>query len=147
MQFKQQASSEHSAFDDKEEDEEMNRKGEKIGWIGGWLGGFIWLALLSVAWLLHNKISEGLFGLVLLFVAVIVIFTTAPWKHPTAKYWKLMLPIYFLFFISIAICIFLYGGLERIGLTWTSFFWVIPCLIPIATIGNRTWDSNISGAN
>jgi len=29
----------------------IERKGEKIGWIGGWFGGFIWLALLSIIWL------------------------------------------------------------------------------------------------
>lgn len=125
----------------------MNRKGEKIGWIGGWLGGFIWLGLLSAAWLIQNKLNEGLIGLALLIIAIITIICSAPWKHPNTKYWQLMLPIYLLFFISIAISIFFYGGFERVGLTWTSFFWVIPCLIPIATIGKRTWNNNTVEVN
>jgi hypothetical protein len=118
----------------------MNRKGEKIGWIGGWLGGFLWLALLSVVWLFQHKISNGIIGIVVFIVTIIAITASAPWKHPNTKYWKLMLPIYLLFFISIALCIYLYGGLESIGLKWTAFFWIAPCLIPFMTVGRRTWN-------
>lgn len=120
----------------------MNRKGEKMGWIGGWSGGFIWLGLLSIVWVFQNKISNGMIGIMVFIVAITTIVATAPWRHPHTKYWKLMLPIYLLFFISIFLCIYLYGGLDSIGLKWTSFFWVIPCLIPFVTTGNRTWDSN-----
>ncbi len=119
-----------------------DRKGEKIGWIGGWLGGFIWLALLSIVWLLQNSIGKGMLGLTIFALAIISIIATAPWKHPNVKYWKLMLPIYLLLLISISLCISLYGGLESIGLKWTALFWVIPCLIPFATAGNRTWNNN-----
>lgn len=118
----------------------IDRKGEKIGWIGGWLGGFIWLGLLSVVWLFQNKMSGGILGIVVFTVAIMGIIATAPWKHPNTKYWKLMLPIYLLFFISIALCINVYGGFESIGLKWTAFFWVIPCLIPFITTGRRTWN-------
>jgi len=124
-------------------DKAMNRKGEIIGWIGGWLGGFIWLGLLSVVWLFQDKIRDGMIGIMVFLVAIIAIIATAPWKHPNTKYWKLMLPIYLLFFISIALCIYLYGGLENMGLKWTAFFWIIPCLIPFITAGNRTWNSNV----
>jgi hypothetical protein len=120
----------------------INRKGEKIGWIGGWIGGFIWLGLLSVFWLFQNKISDGILGLILFVAAIITIITSAPWKHPNTKYWILMLPIYLLFMISIALCIQLYGGLESTGLKWTAFFWIIPCFIPFVTTGNRTWNSS-----
>ena len=120
----------------------MNRKGEKIGWIGGWLGGFIWLVLLSAVWIVQNKITNGVLGIILFAVAIILIFGFAPWKYPNTKYWKLMLPIYSVFFISIALCIYLYGGLQSVGLSWMSFFWLIPCLIPFVTMGNRTWKSN-----
>jgi hypothetical protein len=119
----------------------INRKGEKFGWIGGWLGGFIWLGLLSVFWLFQNKINAGIMGMIIFTTAIIIIITTAPWKHPNTKYWKLMLPIYLLFFISIAWCINLYDVLEGIELKWTAFFWVIPCLIPFITAGSRTWNS------
>ena len=120
----------------------MNRKGEKIGWIGGWHGGFIWLGVLSVVWLFQNRINDGIIGIAIFIVASIAIITTAPWKHPNTKYWKLMLPVYLLFFVSITFCIYSYGGLEITGLKWTSFFWVIPCLIPFGTTGNRTWNSS-----
>ena len=125
----------------------MKRRGEKFGWIGGWLGGFLWLGLLSAIWLFQNKISEGMIGIAVFIIAITVIITTAPWKHPNTKHWKLMLPIYALFFCSIALSIHLYGGLESIGLKWTSFFWVIPCLIPFVTIGNRTWNSSTIQGN
>ena len=118
----------------------INRKSEKIGWIAGWLGGFIWLGLLSILWLFQDKISYGIIGIAIFTVVTTVIVATAPWKHPNTKYWKLMLPIYLLLFISIALCIYLYGGLESIGLKWTAFFWIIPFLIPFITTGSRTWD-------
>ena len=117
----------------------MSRKGEKIGWIGGWHGGFIWLGVLSVLWLFQNRIGEGIIGIAIFMVASIAIILTAPWKHPNTRYWKLMLPIYFLFCVSIAFYIYSYGGLEGTGLKWTSFFWVIPCLIPFLTTGGRNW--------
>ena len=119
----------------------MKRRGEKIGWIGGWIGAFVWLGLLSAIWLFQNKISEGMIGLSVFTVAIIVISMTAPWNHPNTKYWKLMLPIYSLFFCSIVLYIYLSGGLEILGLKWTSIFLVIPGLIPLKTAGNRTWNS------
>ncbi len=125
----------------------MKRRGEKFGWIGGWLGGFVWLALLSVIWLFQNKISEGMIGLAVFIVAIILISMTAPWKHPNIKYWKLMLPIYLLFFFTIILSIYLYGGLETIGLKWTSIFLIIPGLIPLVTAGNRTWNSSTKQDN
>jgi len=125
----------------------MKRRGEKFGWIGGWIGGFLWLGLLSAIWLFQNKISEGMIGIAVFIVAITVIMTTAPWKHPNTKYWKLMLPIYSLFFCSIVLSIYLYGGLESIGLKWTAFFWVIPCFIPFVTTGNRTWNSSAIQGN
>lgn len=128
-------------------DKLMKRRGEKFGWIGGWLGGFLWLGLLSAVWLLQNKISNGMIGIAVFVVSIILIIITAPWKHPDTKYWKLMLPIYLLLFCSIALSIFLYGGLESIGLKWTAFFLVIPCFIPFVTTGNRTWNSSAIQGN
>jgi phosphatidylserine synthase len=125
----------------------MKRRGEKIGWIGGWFGAFAWLGLLSAIWLFQNKISEGMIGLVVFIIAIITISMTVPWKYPNTKYWKLMLPIYSLFFCSIVLSIYLYGGLESIGLKWTSIFLVIPGLIPLVTAGNRTWNSNAKQDN
>ena len=106
-------------------DKLMKRRGEKLGWLGGWFGGFVWLGLLSAIWLFQNKISEGIIGLAVFIIAIIVISMTTPWKHPNTKYWKLMLPIYSLLTCSIVLYIYLSGGLEIIGLKWTSIFLVI----------------------
>jgi len=120
----------------------MNRKGERIGWIGGWLGGFIWVGLLSAVWIFQNRSSNGMLGIALFIIAIILIIALAPWRHPNTKYWKLMLPIYLLFLISIAVVIYLYAGLRNGGLSWISFSWLIPSLIPFVIIGNRKWNSN-----
>jgi hypothetical protein len=120
----------------------MNRKGEKIGWIGGWMGGFIWLGLLSVIWVFQGNFAIGIGGVVLFSVAIITIFATSPWRHPDTKYWKLMLPIYFLFFISISLAICQYDGLENFGLKWPALFWILPGFIPFATVGQRTWGND-----
>ena len=125
----------------------MKRRGEKFGWIGGWFGAFAWLGLVSAIWLFQSKISEGMIGLVVFIIAIIVISMTAPWKHPNTKYWKLMLPIYSLFICSIVLYIYLSGGLEIIGLKWTSIFLVIPGFIPLVTAGNRTWNSSAKQEN
>ena len=117
----------------------MSRKGEKIGWIGGWFGGFIWLCLLSIAWLIQGKLKIGILGISIFIIAILFIFIFAPWKFPRTKYWKLMLPIYAVFFTSIILSIYLLGGLKSVGLNWFSFFWIIPCLIPFVTVGNRSW--------
>jgi phosphatidylserine synthase len=118
----------------------MRRRGEKIGWIGGWLGGFVWLLLLSVIWLFQNRMGDGIIGIVLFTIAIITILVITPWRYPDTRYWKLMLPIYVLFFLAIVLSIYRYGGFENTGLQWTAFFWVIPCFVPVITIGRRTWN-------
>ncbi len=125
----------------------MKRRGEKFGWIGGWFGGFAWLGLLSAIWLFQNKISEGMIGLAVFIIAIIVISMTAPWKHPNTKYWKLMLPIYLLFICSIILSIYLYGGVESIGLKWNHFVFVIPGFIPLVTAGKKTWNNSVIQGN
>ena len=52
----------------------MERKSEKIGWIGGWIGGFFWLGLLSGILIVRNRIGHGLLGLLLFAAAIITIF-------------------------------------------------------------------------
>jgi len=120
----------------------MNRRYEKIGWIGGWLGGFLWLALLSGVWIVQNRTSHGAAGILLFTLALVLILAFAPWKYPNTKYWKLMLPICVLFFISIGWCIYLYGGLRGMGLSPMSLFWVVLWLIPFVTNGHRRWNGH-----
>lgn len=116
------------------------RTGEKVGWTGGWTGGFLWLLILSVVRLVQGRITSGIVGLGLFALAVGAILLLAPWRHPSTRQWKLMLPVYLVFFASIAWAVWASGGLEQVGLNRWSFFWVLPCLIPLWTAGDRRWE-------
>lgn len=119
----------------------LRRTGEKAGWTGGWLGGFLWVFILAVIFLAQNRMMHGLTGLGLFVVAVGAILMLAPWRHPTVQFWKLMLPIYLMLFISIVWAVWsLYNPYEP-GLNRWSFFWILPCLIPLFTIGGRRWQA------
>ena len=120
----------------------QKRTGEKFGWIGGWLGGFIWVLLLSVLFLVQGKQAEGIVGLVLECIAVVLILWAAPWKHPSTAYWKLLIPIYVTLFGSFLWAFWALGGAEELGLNWWNTFWVFPLLIPFGTIGKRRWNDH-----
>ncbi len=117
----------------------QERRGEKIGWMGGWSGGFLWLCILSIVWLVQGKIINGLLGMSLFVVAMLLVVFWAPWRHAETKYWKLMLPIYIVLIISVSLCIYFEGGLKKTGLNWWSIIYLLPLFIPFATIGARRW--------
>jgi len=119
----------------------MNRKGEKTGWLGGWFGCFIWLFILSVVWLFQGKYLFSVTGLLCFGTAIFCIFHFRPWNYPETKYWKLMLPIYILFIASAIMTLYFFGATEHPGMGWYSYFWIIPCLTPLMTIGSRTWNA------
>lgn len=119
----------------------MERKGEKIGWIGGWIGSFLWLGVLSIVWIFSSKILYGIIGLCIFVTAIILIFMLEPSRNPKTQYWKLMLLIYLLLCGSLVYSIWMYGGLKAIGLRWTSFFWIVPLLLPLFTMGTKTWEN------
>ncbi len=120
----------------------MTRSGEKIGWIGGWLGGFIWVAILAIIFLVQGELAKGILGLALTCAAVALILAAAPWKYPNTPYWKLMSPIYLVFFGSIAWAFWSFsdGGTEDIGLCWWNALYLLPTLIPLVTMGQRRWN-------
>jgi len=121
-------------------EERAGRRGEKLGWTFGWTGGFLWLALLSGVWLVQGRTVEGLAGGALFLAAMALVAGCAPWKHPRTKNWKLMLPVYAAFFLSVLACIRLHGGFEAAGIRWWVLLAVLaPTLLPFATAGNRTW--------
>lgn len=116
------------------------RTGEKFGWIGGWLGGFLWLLISSGIRLAQGRAVDGFTGLGLFLVAVGVICFLAPWRHPSTRQWKLMVPIYLAFVVSVTWAVWTSGGLAQLGLNRWSFFWILPCLIPLWTVGGRRWE-------
>ena len=117
----------------------IKRTGEKVGWTVGWLGGFIWLLALSVLWFFLGKTTEGILAIVLFFLGAGMIIYFSPWRHPSTQYWKLMLPIYLIFFVSIGLVIWSFGSPEKYGLKWWSYTWVLPCFVPLMTVGYRRW--------
>lgn len=116
-----------------------NRRGEKIGWTGGWLGGFIWVAILSVVFLVQGQILKGLVGIALTLLAVVTIVSLAPWRFPQTPYWKLMVGPYAMFFLSIVWGVWSYGGLSALGLSWWNLFLLLPLLFPLGSQSKRTW--------
>ena len=116
-----------------------NRKGEKAGWVLGWLGGFLWVAVFAVIFLAQGRMVEGLLGLALTAAAVFCVFILAPWRHPSTKFAKLMIPLYAILFASAAWAISSFGGLKNSGLTWWNLFLFIPILIPLGTMGGKKW--------
>lgn len=117
----------------------VNRLGEKAGWIGGWSGGFLWVLLLSVMWLIQGRFIEGVAGLLLVALAVLLIIATAPWKHPTVPYWKLMSPIYIFVIISCAWAIWAFGSKKDLGELVLSTWWFVLLLFPLGIVGRRRW--------
>jgi membrane-bound ClpP family serine protease len=120
-----------------------DRLGEKIGWTAGWIGGFIWVFILSIVFLFQKKIEQGLLGMALIGVAIMTIVFFAPWRFPATPYWKLMLAPYGMFFLSIAWAIWSYGGLGPAGLTWWNLLWLLPLLMPFASLSKSKWADSI----
>jgi len=116
-----------------------HRKGEKIGWIGGWTGGFLWVLILAAVWMIQGNFGRGITGILIFITAMILVYLFAPWKHPATQYWKLMLPVYGAFFLSVGWAVASFDGFHKFGLWWKSLIWMIPCLIPLGTTGKRIW--------
>jgi hypothetical protein len=115
------------------------RTGEKIGWTAGWIGGFVWVAVLSVVFLVQGRHEQGLAGSSLTGIAALVIYFGAPWRFPSTPYWKLMLAPYGIFYLTIAWAVWSYGGLESIALDWWNLLWLLPLMMPFGILGGRTW--------
>ena len=118
------------------------RSGERIGWIGGWLGGFIWVVILAVILLIKGRLLPGLIGFSIAGAAVTWILLGAPWKQPDTRYWKLMLPIYSLFFASIAWAVWAADDVYSLGLNRWHALLFLPLLGPFKTIGHRKWNDS-----
>jgi uncharacterized membrane protein YfcA len=120
-------------------DHPPTRKGEKFGWIGGWLGGFVWVVILSALLFTRGRPVPGVVGLALFGAAMTAILAGAPWRRPATSYWKLMIPVYVVFFASVAWMAWSSSGLDRLGLNPWQVFLLLPLLAPFATMGKRRW--------
>jgi len=117
----------------------MNRRGEKIGWTGGWIGGFIWTLVFAIILLFQGRVIYGVTAFVLFFLAIISIVKFSPWKHPDTKYWKLMVPIYSTFLISVIFIVYVLDGFDDLSKIQHGL-WILPCLSPIFILGNKKWN-------
>lgn len=116
------------------------RKGEKIGWTLGWLGGFVWVGVVSIVFLAQGKWLQGILGLILFGIAIVIILLMVPWRHPSTPYWKLMLLPYLVFFASVPWAIWAFGGINATDLDAWNLAWLVPLLIPFGVMSKRTWD-------
>ena len=117
----------------------MERTGEKIGWIGGWAGGYIWILAFGILWFFQGKLLYVTIGTAIFIIACFLIVVFAPWRRPHTKYWKLMIPIYLLFLMSVIFVVNVLSGFHEPARMQYGL-WIVPCLLPIVLLGNKTWD-------
>lgn len=117
----------------------QGRKGEKVGWIGGWIGSFAWVLVFVVLKFVRGGMVGGVLGLLLFLLAMAFILMFAPWRHPTTRYYLLMLPIYVVFLVSVGWVIWSMGGFVQSGLQYWNLLLVFPLLSPFITIGWKRW--------
>ncbi len=115
------------------------RKSEKTGWTLGWLGGFLWVLILAILSLANGDLLSALVGGLLVVTATAVILTFSPWRYPKQPYWRLMLPIYLLFFVSVAWYVWSAGGVTELGIGVWSVFLLLPLSLPLYLAGRRRW--------
>jgi phosphatidylserine synthase len=116
----------------------MDRRGEKIGWTGGWIGGFAWVLVFAILWIFQGRLIYGVTAAVLFFLAIISIVKLSPWKYPDTKYWKLMMPIYSIFLVSVIFIIYALNGFHDLSKIQYGL-WLLPCFSPILIMGNKKW--------
>jgi len=117
-----------------------SRRGEKLGWTLGWLGGFIWVAILAVMLAFQSRWPAAIAGWVIAVAAVAVILLASPWRCPQTPYWKLMLPVYALFFGAMLWAVLVASNLYELGIVnWWSLFLFLPLLLPLWVNGRRRW--------
>lgn len=120
-------------------------RGEKIGWIGGWIGGFTWVGLFSFYWLVSGRPLRGALMGLLFAAGLCATFFFAPWRHPKTRYWVLLAPLYGLQLIAAICFIWLVGSVSREGMDWHLLLIAALIMLPLITMGNRTWEDGNTG--
>lgn len=118
---------------------EPKRTGEKMGWTGGLFGGFAWLLALAAVRFAQGHPVQAVIGALLFTLGMALVILLAPWRHPTTRYFLLLLPIYAVFLCGVAWTIWTFGGFEQGGIQVWNLFWIVPCLTPLGSIGWQRW--------
>ncbi len=123
----------------------FNKRMFKLSWYLGWLGTFSWLYGFTVYFLFLNLIIGAISGVILSLISVIAIFLTAPWKYPNTKYYILLSPCFLVLTASILWLIYYLQPITKEAFSPFWFSWVIFMILPIISLGNKTWnDHNIN---
>ncbi len=116
------------------------RRGGKLGWVGGWSGMFLWVMAIAIIRMVQGFAIDGAIGLCLFATGMTSGFMFVPWRFPAIRYWKLMVPGYLVFFLSIFWTVWTFGGFGHPDLRWWMFVPVLSCLSPFFIIGGRRWE-------
>lgn len=118
----------------------MKQKWMKIGWFSFTIASVVWIFPFSIIWLIHGKYIMGATGIALFCTAFFLISAFVPWKYPNTKLWKLLIPSYAMFIMSILLLLYVLTGFNNLAEVQYGL-WLIPCFVPFFTLGYRTWES------
>jgi hypothetical protein len=119
----------------------LQRKGPEGGWIWGGTGGLLWIPVLGAIFLFKGMVFTASVSFLLFAAGVFYLFRFAPWKYPDTPLWKISLGFVALLILSAVVIHVLwaagttrgYGGLGKM------VYLLLILLVPVFTVGNRTW--------
>ncbi len=118
----------------------MKQKWMKLGWLSFAIAEVVWIVPFSIIWLIHGKYIFGIMGILLFCIALFLISAFVPWKYPNTKFWKLLIPPYAMFIMSIILLLYVLTGFNNLDDIQYGV-WLIPCFVPFFSLGYRTWNS------
>jgi len=118
----------------------MKQSWMKFGWFSFAIVSVIWIVPFSIVWLIHGKYIFGTMGIALFCTALFLIITFVPWKYPNTKLWKLLIPPYAMFIMSVLLLLYVLTGLNNLSEVQYGL-WLLPCFVPFFTFGYKTWES------
>ncbi len=120
---------------------DTSRRGEKAGWIGGGVGMFLWILTLAAMRFYQGAVLQAALAVLLFTLGLVLLVMLTPWRYPSTPYYKLLLPLFAVFFVGVAWAAWSLSELEPGALRPWHFFWTLPCLLPLFILGRRTWNT------